>query len=141
MPSRPTNQKIYDEIVAQVKTRVQRWPSAYASGMVVKEYKRIMATRNEALYVESASDTKPLARWYKEKWIDIATGAPCGSTRTAVHYPTCRPSVRIDEHTPVLASELTTAQRARAIKIKQAIRERHVDFQAAAQKPKAQKQI
>jgi hypothetical protein len=125
---KPTNQKIYDEVVTRVKASVNRWPSAYASGMVVREYKRLMAIRGEAPYIEENKPTTSLARWYKEKWIDIATGKPCGSVRSASFYPTCRPSVRVSAQTPKLASELTAAQRRKAILAKQSAREGRITF-------------
>jgi hypothetical protein len=141
--NKPADQKVYDAVVAKVKAAVQKWPSAYASGMVVKEYKRVMAERGRAPYLEKkksdksekGDDARPLARWYKEKWVDIATGKPCGAVRglgAAGYYPTCRPSVRVSENTPVTVGELTAAQRRRAIAAKQVLRERHVDFLALA---------
>lgn len=36
----PTNKPLYDRIKSKVKKRVKVWPSAYASGQVVSEYKR-----------------------------------------------------------------------------------------------------
>lgn len=133
--NKPADQKVYDAILAKVKAAVQKWPSAYASGMVVKEYKRVMAERGRAPYLEAKKaddDARPLARWYKEKWVDIATGKPCGAVRGpgAGYYPTCRPSVRVSANTPVTVGELTAAQRRRAIAAKQVLRERHVDFLA-----------
>ena len=140
---KPTDQKVYDAVVAKVKAAVQKWPSAYASGMVVKEYKRVMAELGRAPYLEAKGtekkktvDDTPLARWYKEMWVDIATGKPCGAVRGlgpgAGYYPTCRPSVRVSANTPVTVGELTAAQRRRAIAAKQVLRERHVDFLALA---------
>mgnify|MGYP005657390797 CR=1 FL=1 len=39
MASKPTKPELYARIKAKVKARVKKWPSAYASGQVVREYK------------------------------------------------------------------------------------------------------
>ena len=38
-----------------------------------------------------------LNRWFKEKWVDIKTGKPCGRSGGEKRngYPACRPSKRI----------------------------------------------
>ena len=40
MPSVPTNKKLYNRIKKKIKARSKVWPSAYASGQLVREYKR-----------------------------------------------------------------------------------------------------
>jgi hypothetical protein len=37
----PTDKAKYARAQAKVKARVKKWPSAYASGQVVQEYKRM----------------------------------------------------------------------------------------------------
>ena len=122
---KPTNQKIYDQVVETVKKSVKRWPSAYASGMVVQRYKKIMASYGKEPYID---DKKPklLQRWYKEKWIDIVTGKPCGSVKTNNYYPVCRPSVKVSNKTPIVASDLTDLQKKKAIKNKQIAKEKKI---------------
>ena len=37
-----------------------------------------------------------LKRWFKEKWVDVRTGKPCGRksrTKTKRGYPACRPTM------------------------------------------------
>lgn len=36
----PTNKKLYEQIKEKAKKKFKVWPSAYASGWLVKEYKR-----------------------------------------------------------------------------------------------------
>lgn len=56
-----------------------------------------------------------LKRWLDEKWIDVCylpKKVPCGRSKGSLskkrpHYPYCRPSIRISDKTPKLASELT----------------------------------
>ena len=37
--AKPNNPKLYARIKAKVKAMVKKWPSAYASGQLVREYK------------------------------------------------------------------------------------------------------
>jgi hypothetical protein len=37
--SKPTNKALYNRVVAEAKRKFDKWPSAYASGYVVKTYK------------------------------------------------------------------------------------------------------
>jgi len=54
-----------------------------------------------------------LNRWFKEKWVDIKTGKPCGRSdgEKRKGYPACRPSKRISKDTPTTVSELTKAEK------------------------------
>jgi hypothetical protein len=125
----PTDSTIYQRIVDKVKARVDRWPSAYASGQVVQEYKAIMAEKGKQAYVHKKPDPKVgLARWYKEKWIDIKTGKPCGSVKTHDYYPTCRPAKRVTTKTPVTAKELSSSQKKDMIEQKQKAKEKIVTY-------------
>lgn len=36
----PTNKALYNRVVAEAKRKFDKWPSAYASGYVVREYKK-----------------------------------------------------------------------------------------------------
>jgi|TARA_R100000479_G_scaffold175031_1_gene124919 hypothetical protein len=49
-----------------------------------------------------------LKRWFKEEWIDIKTGKPCGRQKGEKRkgYPACRPSKRVSKETPTTAGEL-----------------------------------
>lgn len=109
----PTDPKTYARVKAQVKAQVERWPSAYASGMVVQKYKAAMAARGVRPYKSSSPPKKKtdLKRWYDEKWVDIKTGKPCGSVRTKSYYPTCRPKKRITSETPRSLGELSEKQK------------------------------
>ena len=41
MSGKPTNLKLYARAKAIVKARVKKWPSAYASGQLVRQYKKM----------------------------------------------------------------------------------------------------
>lgn len=132
-----------------MKAVVQRWPSAYASGMVVQKYKRAMAARGREPYLtppaagsnkkkvkgETGQTVKSgLIRWFDEKWVDIRTGKPCGAARSLDSsmspYPTCRPTVKISAGTPVVLAALSPAQRRQMIAQKQKAREKTVRYEA-----------
>lgn len=120
---KPLDQKLYDSIVKKIKLRVDRWPSAYASGRVVKEYKDEMKKKGLSPYI----DEKPkdgLTRWFKEDWVDISTGKPCGSVKSNEYYPICRPSKQISIKTPVTIKELTSDDKKTLIKRKQILKEK-----------------
>lgn len=47
-----------------------------------------------------------LRRWFKEKWVRTDTGEPCGSgDNVGESGKYCRPSVRVNEKTPVTKNE------------------------------------
>jgi hypothetical protein len=53
-----------------------------------------------------------LKRWFKEKWVDVRSGKPCGRQAGEKRgTPYCRPSKRVSKKTPVTAKELTSAQK------------------------------
>ncbi|AGE55726.1 hypothetical protein ATCVMN08101_692R [Acanthocystis turfacea Chlorella virus MN0810.1] len=126
----PTDKTTYDRIKRQVKSQVERWPSAYASGLVVQKYKTAMAKKGKKPYKSSSPPKKKtaLARWYAEDWINVKTGKKCGEVRTKTYYPTCRPRKRITSETPRTAKELTKKQKEKMIAIKQRSKERTASY-------------
>ena len=55
-----------------------------------------------------------LDRWFKEKWVDVKTGKPCGRQKGENRgYPACRPSKRVSSKTPKTTKEMTPAEKAR----------------------------
>lgn len=57
-----------------------------------------------------------LKRWFKEKWVDVRSGKPCGRQAGEKRgTPYCRPSRRVTERTPVTAGEITSAQKKKRI--------------------------
>jgi len=53
-----------------------------------------------------------LKRWFKEKWIDVRTGKPCGRRKGEKRgTPYCRPSKRVSGKTPKTAGEMTAAEK------------------------------
>ena len=92
----PTDPIRYERIKKQVKASVDRWPSAYASSILTRRYVKSMEANGLRPYT-TEKNTKTIAhlnRWFKEKWVDIQTGKPCGSVKSKNYYPVCRPTVR-----------------------------------------------
>ena len=55
-----------------------------------------------------------LDRWFKEKWVDVKTGKPCGRQKGDQRgYPACRPSKRISSKTPKTTSEMSSKEKDR----------------------------
>ena len=53
-----------------------------------------------------------LKRWFKEEWIDVRTGKPCGRKKGEKRgTPYCRPKKRVSSKTPKTASEMTAAEK------------------------------
>ena len=127
----PTDQKLYDKIKEQVKATVDRYPSAYASGQIVQQYKTAMEKKYNNIippYINSKPPNTDLARWYKENWVDIKTGKPCGDVKNGNYYPTCRPINRITSKTPVTVKELTSKQKKEMIAQKQDAKKKTVNY-------------
>ena len=63
-----------------------------------------------------------LKRWFKEKWIDVRTGKPCGRRMGEKRgTPYCRPSKRVSSKTPKTSSEMSSSEKARKIKEKKSL--------------------
>ena len=57
-----------------------------------------------------------LKRWFKEKWVDVRTGKPCGRRKGEKRgTPYCRPSKRVSSKTPITAREMTASQKRKKI--------------------------
>ncbi len=82
-------------------------PSAYKSGYIVKEYKRLGGRYKED------NEERGLQRWFKEKWQDVGFK----------DYPVYRPMKIIDKKkTPLTVFEIDKKNLQKQIKLKQIIR-------------------
>jgi hypothetical protein len=55
-----------------------------------------------------------LTRWFKENWVDVKTGKPCGRSKGEKRgYPACRPKKRVSSKTPKTVGEMTASEKAR----------------------------
>lgn len=107
VPDNVVDKELYKKVRNSVKRRVKSWPSAYASGQVVQEYKR-----KGGRYKKGKNQERALERWFDEKWIDVCTGKPCGRKGTSTRkYPYCRPTIKVNSSTPKTADTLTKKQK------------------------------
>lgn len=87
---KPTNPKLYAKVKSEAKKKFDVYPSAYANGWLVKEYKRRGGGYKKA----------SLDQWFKEKWVDVskkgdhaAGHAECGRDKAEKKgYPKCVPA-------------------------------------------------
>ena len=106
MTNVPTNKKLYEKVKKEAKRKFEVWPSAYASGWLVRTYKqrggkykktspkrksrRRKSHRRRSVkmrYSKKKSKKKTsrrktgLGRWFSEEWIDVCQLpkiVPCG---------------------------------------------------------------
>jgi hypothetical protein len=92
----PTNQDLYDEVKEKIMKSYKK-NSAFASGAIVKEYKRQGGKYKD--------DKKPrnLSRWFEEKWVDVN---PILGIINDSAYPVFRPTKKINDKTPTLLQEI-----------------------------------
>lgn len=122
----PLDRSLYERVKQEVKRRVSVWPSAYASGQLVREYKKrggryasssSRGRTKSSSYSSSKSRSKSrgrrtgnLSRWYKEDWRNVCErdsrghykkcGSPSSRGRSLKKYPYCRPLHRVSKETP-----------------------------------------
>ena len=65
-------------VQSKVKARYKVWPSAYASGAVAKCRKVGAKTGVRKVAVRKSKKGAALKKWFKEEWVDVKTGKPCG---------------------------------------------------------------
>ena len=64
--------------------------------------------------VNVARSSGGLIRWFKENWVDVKTGKPCGRSKGEKRgYPACRPKKRVSSKTPKTVGEMTASEKAR----------------------------
>lgn len=101
----PADKELYEKARKTVYKRYKK-PSAYRSGALVQEYKRLGGT-----YVGDKQQGD-LTRWFKERWTDVGKK----------QYPVYRPTVRISEDTPLIVSEIKPSNLKKQITLKQKIK-------------------
>ena len=106
--STPVNKNLYNRLKQKIKARSKVWPSAYASGQLVRAYKS-----KGGKYKCSFGS---LDRWFKEKWVNVCKPkgsgyAVCGRSKSSRKgYPYCRPLKRINSQTPKTVGEIGKAK-------------------------------
>ena len=83
-----------DACYYSTKARFAVWPSALGSMALAK------CRKKHGGKVRKTGAGAAMKRWVKEKWVNTKTGKPCG--RGEDHTAYCRPSKKVNSHTPVL---------------------------------------
>jgi hypothetical protein len=100
---RAADKDLYRDVLQDAKEKFERFPSAYASMWIQREYQRL---GGEYL---SKSDGS-LSSWRQSKWVQVlpllkeGKVIVCGDDNKETKA--CRPSVRVDESTPITIQEL-----------------------------------
>lgn len=109
----PRDQDLYDKIK---KTIFLKYPkhSAYRSGLLVKKYKEEYEKKykKDDYYINDINN-QGLIRWFAEEWKNQR--GEVGYKKKGDIY---RPTIRINEKTPITFQELTPSQIKKAIKEK-----------------------
>ena len=117
--SKPVNKKLYAMVLKKIKSKEKVWPSAYASGRVVKEYKK-RGGKYKIVKFGKANLTG-LTRWFKEKWVNVCVkknGKYASCAKSTTKYPYCRPSVRVTSQTPKTVKEISKSKLKKMCKLK-----------------------
>lgn len=84
--------------------------------------KAVWASKNERAALKKVRKTEKganLKRWFKEKWVDVRTGKPCGRRKGEKRgVPYCRPSKKISSKTGKTASEMSASEKRSKIREK-----------------------
>jgi len=94
--------KLYNKVKEQAD-KIYKKPSAYKSGYIVKKYKELGGTYS------GKKTSSGLTAWHKEKWTDIGNK----------NYPVYRPTVKVNNNTPLLVSEIDPKNLKTQIALKQ----------------------
>lgn len=106
--SKPNNQQLYNQVKKEIYAKY-KVNSAYRSSALVKEYKARGGT-----YAGKNDKSTGLSRWHREKWVN-QRGEPCSYKKKG---DICRPSIKINKHTPTTLSELKKKEISKAMKMK-----------------------
>ena len=72
--------------------------------------------------VRKTKEGANLKRWFKEKWIDVRTGKPCGRKKgDGRGVPYCRPSKRVSSKTVKTSGEMSSSEKAAKIREKKSL--------------------
>ena len=101
LPFQPTGSSISDQVPTEDKKGLFRGRKKDEGGSI--DYKK------------GGSYQGGLRRWFKEKWVDVKTGKPCGRSgkeKSKRGYPYCRPSKRVSSKTPATSKHSAAKSRA-----------------------------
>ena len=98
-----TDAALHSRAVAAAKAKFKVWPSAYASGYVVQQYKRMYKEKHGSTSGAFKGDDgeineDDLGQWFKEGWVRIGANGeimgPCGGREEKEGKPKCLPKAK-----------------------------------------------
>lgn len=98
-----TDKELHSRAVSAAKAKFKVWPSAYASGYVVQQYKQMFKKKHGSLSGAFKGDegeihADDLEQWFKEKWVRIGANGeimgPCGGRSEKEGKPKCLPEAK-----------------------------------------------
>ena len=98
-----TDEDLHSRAVGAAKAKFKVWPSAYASGYVVQQYKQMYKKKHGSLGGAFKNDegeihADDLEQWFKEKWVRIGANGeimgPCGAREEKEGKPKCLPEAK-----------------------------------------------
>ena len=98
-----TDEALHGRAVAAAKAKFKVWPSAYASGYVVQQYKRMYKEKHGSTSGAFKGDNgeihaDDLGQWFKEGWVRIGANGeimgPCGGRGEKEGKPKCLPKAK-----------------------------------------------
>jgi len=98
-----TDKELHSRAVSAAKAKFKVWPSAYASGYVVQQYKQMYKKKHGSLSGAFKNDEQEihaddLDQWFKEKWVRIGANGeilgPCGAREEKEGKPKCLPQAK-----------------------------------------------
>jgi hypothetical protein len=98
-----TDKELHSRAVSAAKAKFKVWPSAYASGYVVQQYKQMYKSKHGSLSGAFKGDegeihADDLEQWFKEKWVRIGANGeimgPCGGRGEKEGKPKCLPQAK-----------------------------------------------
>jgi len=98
-----TDAALHSRAVAAAKSKFKVWPSAYASGYVVQQYKRMYKEKHGSTSGAFKGDDgeiteDDLGQWFKEGWVRIGANGeimgPCGGRGEKEGKPKCLPKAK-----------------------------------------------
>jgi hypothetical protein len=98
-----TDKALHSRAVAAAKAKFKVWPSAYASGYVVQQYKRMYKEKHGSTSGafrggDGEIHADDLGQWFKEGWVRIGANGeimgPCGGRGEKEGKPKCLPRAK-----------------------------------------------
>ena len=110
----PLDEKLYAKVKEKIMKSYKK-NSAFASGAIVKEYKR------QGGRYKSTKEPRKLKRWFEEKWVNLN---PILGKSNPDSYPLFRPTKKISNETPTLAQDIPKERLLELYKKKQEIKDK-----------------